>query len=63
MTFSLLLLFLFLMKQESGESIMDGHGGSYHYCGSGKKQVKKGRNATLLTSVILIGLNFIELFR
>lgn len=32
------------MKEESGESIMDGHGRNYHYCGSCERQVKKGRN-------------------
>lgn len=34
------------MKEESGESYMNGHGGSYHYCGSCKRQVKKGRNVS-----------------
>lgn len=36
------------MRKESEESIMDGHGGSYHYSGSGKRQVNKGRNASAL---------------
>lgn len=34
------------MKEESVESLTDGHGRSYHYCGSCERQVKKGRNVS-----------------